>query len=186
MNDVTKILDQIERGDDQAAEKLLPILYQELRKLAQAKLAQEKSGQSIQATDLVHEAYLRLIGSPSSENQWNGRHHFFGAAAEAMRRILVDRARAKKAIKRGGDYHRIEFEQLDHPAARKADELLSLNEALQKLESEDAAKANLVKLRFFAGMTSRQAADLLKISKTTADRHWAYSRAWLKAEMSRE
>ncbi len=184
MGDATEILKSIAQGDAQAAKKLLPIVYEELRRLAKSRLASENSGQTLQATDLVHEAYRRLVDVADGEaEKWNSAGHFFGAAAEAMRRILIDRARAKAAIKRGGDLQRVEFEEIEHPAAQRPERLLLLDEALQELEQSDPAKAELVKLRFFAGLTGQQAAKALDISTTTADRHWAYARAWLKTRM---
>ena len=148
------------------------------------RLSNEKPGQTLQATDLVHEAYQRLVDvTEGSEEKWNSTGHFFGAAAEAMRRILIDRARARTAQKRGGDLQRVEFEGLDHPAARKPKRLLELDEALTLLEKEDAQKAQLVKLRFFAGLTNKQAAAALGVSPATADRAWSYARAWLKTHM---
>ena len=153
----------------------------QLRKLAKARLASENPGQTLQATDLVHEAYRRLVDATGGDDaKWNSTGHFFGAAAEAMRRILIDRARAKAAQKRGGELNRIEFEELEHPAAQRPEKLLELDEALTKLELHDPQKAELVKLRFFAGLTNKQAASALGISSATADRHWAYARAWLK------
>jgi len=185
MSNVTQILNAIEAGDRQAAEALLPVVYDELKKLARARLSDESPGQTLQATDLVHEAYKRLVdASDGHDEKWNSTGHFFGAAAEAMRRILIDRARARTALKRGGDMRRVEFEELDHPAANKPERLLELDEALQKLEQEDAQKAELVKLRFFAGLTNKQAAKVLSISPATADRAWAYARAWLKSAMA--
>lgn len=184
MSNVTQILGAIESGDQRAAEKLLPLVYDELRKLARARLSDENVGQTLQATDLVHEAYRRLVDVSNGDSEkWNCTGHFFGAAAEAMRRILIDRARAKAAQKRGGDMKRVEFEQLEHPAAKKSERLLELNDALIQLEDSDPQKAELVKLRFFAGLTSKQAAHALGISSATADRSWAFARAWLKTEM---
>ncbi|MFN3189429.1 MAG: sigma-70 family RNA polymerase sigma factor [Aureliella sp.] len=184
MSNVTQILNAIEAGDQQAADDLLPVVYDELRKLARARLSGELPGQTLQATDLVHEAYQRLVNvADGQDEKWNSTGHFFGAAAEAMRRILIDRARAKQAQKRGGDFQRVEFEGLEHPAARKPKRLLELDEALQKLEQEDAQKAELVKLRFFAGLTNKQAAKVLSIAPATADRAWSYARAWLKSAM---
>ena len=186
MSNVTQILHAIEAGDNQAAESLLPVVYDELRKLARARLTDELPGQTLQATDLVHEAYQRLVNVADGQDQkWNNTGHFFGAAAEAMRRILIDRARAKQAQKRGGDFQRVEFEGLEHPAAQKPKRLLELDEALQQLEREDAQKAELVKLRFYAGITNKQAAKVLGISTATADRAWSYSRAWLKSAITR-
>ena len=179
MSDVTQILSAIEQGDPRAAEQLLPLVYDELRKLAAQKLAHEKPGQTLAATALVHEAYLRLVGQ--NEPRYRDRGHFFAAAATAMRRILIDGARRKQTQKRGGGLHR---QQLEAVAAPEPDEeLLALDEALQKLAAEDPQKARLVELRHFAGLTGEQAAEVLGISPTTADRHWAYVRAWLQAEV---
>ena len=184
MSDVTKILQAIDEGDQQAAADLLPLVYSELRRLAKSRLTSEHPGQTLQATDLVHEAYHRLVDADSGDAaKWNSTGHFFGAAAEAMRRILIDRARAKAAQKRGGDLQRVEFEEIEHPAAKRPEKLLELDEALGRLEAKDPEKAQLVKLRFYAGLTNKQAAKALGISPATADRHWAYARAWLKTEM---
>ena len=184
MGDASEILKSIAQGDAQAANRLLPIVYEELRRLAKTRLALEKPGQTLQATDLVHEAYKRLVDVADGEAEiWNSAGHFFGAAAEAMRRILIDRARAKVAIRRGGGIQRVEFEEIEHPAAQRPERLLLLDGALQELEQSDPDKAELVKLRFFAGLTGQQAAKALDISTTTADRHWAYARAWLKSRM---
>jgi RNA polymerase sigma factor (TIGR02999 family) len=182
MNRVTRILAQIESGDPSAAHELLPLVYNELRALAAAKLAQEKPGQTLQATALVHEAYVRLVGQADGEPQkWNSRGHFFLAAAESMRRILIDNARRKLSQKHGGGRER---EELDAIAGPEPDEdLLALDEALQKLAAHDPAKARLVELRYFAGLTGDEAAKVLGISPTTADRHWAYARVWLQAEI---
>jgi RNA polymerase sigma factor (TIGR02999 family) len=183
MNEVTRVLSAMEQGDPQAAEQLLPLVYQELRKLAAQKLAQEKPGQTLQATALVHEAYLRLVGADKDQH-WNSRGHFFAAAAEAMRRILVDAARSKRAKKRAGGHRRVEM-AVDDLAARQHDQkLLDLDEALAKLEQQHPAKAQLVKLRYFAGLSIREAAETLCISTATADRHWAYARAWLQRQMT--
>jgi RNA polymerase sigma factor (TIGR02999 family) len=183
MSDVTRILSAIEQGDPHAAEQLLPLVYDELRKLAAARLAQEKPGQTLQATALVHEAYLRLVGGDQA-HQFNSRGHFFGACAEAMRRILVDAARAKKAEKRGGGQRRVELQPEELAAREQDDKLLAMHEALDLLEQQDAQKAQLVKLRYFAGLSIRQAAEALGISTATADRYWAFARAWLQREMS--
>jgi len=181
MADVTQILNAIEQGDAQAAEQLLPLVYDELRRLAAQKLTQEKPGQTLQPTALVHEAYLRLVGEGKKPRPYKDRGHFFAAAATAMRRILIDGARRKRAQKRGGGLQR---QDLDAVAAPKSDEdLLALNEALEKLNAQDSLKARLVELRYFAGLTSDQAAEVLGISPTTAERHWAYARAWLRAEV---
>lgn len=182
MTHISQLLHAVNSGDQHAAQELLPVIYDELRLLAKARLQNEKAGQTLQATDLVHEAYQRLVEGTGGE-QWNGTGHFFGAAAEAMRRILIDRARAKTAQKRGGDLQRVEFEELEHPAAKRPERFLLLDEALSKLEKQDPQKAQLVKLRFFAGLTNKQAATALGISTATADRQWAFARAWLKTEM---
>jgi RNA polymerase sigma factor (TIGR02999 family) len=182
MGDVTRILSSIEHGDSQAAEELLPLVYDELRKLASQKLSLEKPGQTLEATALVHEVYLRLVGA-EAEIRWNGRGHFFGAAAEAMRRILIERARRKGRIKRGGHWRRVDLERLDLVGSASPDELLTLDEALARLADEDAGAAALVKLRYFAGMTTEQAAESLGISVATAYRYWAYARAWLRCAL---
>ncbi len=180
MSDVTRILSAIEQGDPSAADQLLPLVYDELRKLAAAKMAQENPGQTLQATALVHEAYLRLVGS-ETRRTYRDRSHFFASAATAMRRILVDRARAKRSKKRGGGRHRELPEDVTAPLPD--DQLLDLHEALDKLAGEDPLKAQLVELRYFGGLTGDQAADVLGISPSTADRHWAFARAWLQAEV---
>jgi RNA polymerase sigma factor (TIGR02999 family) len=182
MNEVTRILSDIDHGDPQAAERLLPLVYSELRALAANKLAHEKPGQTLQGTALVHDAYLRLVGCEESPRLYRDRSHFFAAAASAMRHILIDNARRKLTEKRGGgDLHRQPLEGL---AAPEPDEdLLALDGALQKLAATDPEKARLVELRYFAGLTSEQAAEVLGISATTADRHWAYARAWLQTEI---
>ena len=185
MSDVTRILSQIQDGDPQAAAKLLPLVYDELRKLAAVKLAQEKPGQTLQATALVHEAYVRLVDG-QKVHQWNGRSHFFGAAAEAMRRILVENARGKMAFKRGGQLQRVNLEQAATLDSQPLEDLLALDEALDKLRQEDPVKAKLVELRYFAGLTVQQTADLLGISRATADRYWAYAKVWLFAAISGE
>jgi RNA polymerase sigma factor (TIGR02999 family) len=180
MSEITRILSAIEHGDVHAAEQILPLVYHELRKLAAMKLAQEKPGQTLQATALVHEAYLRLVGK-HQPCAYQDRGHFFAAAATAMRRILIDQARRKQTCKRGGGVSR---QQLEDVAAPEADEnLMALDEALKKLIAIDPAKARLVELRFFAGLTGEQAAQVLGISPSTADRDWAYARAWLQAEI---
>jgi RNA polymerase sigma factor (TIGR02999 family) len=182
MSEVMRILSAVEQGDSSAAEQLLPLVYEELRKLAAQKLAQEKAGQTLQATALVHEAYVRLVDVEEAQ-RWNGRGHFYSAAAEAMRRILVENARRKKALRRGGDRNRLD---LDEPAApRLSEDVLALDEALEKLALKDAAKAELVKLRYFAGLTMHQSAQTLGISLATAQRWWSYARAWLHQEISR-
>jgi RNA polymerase sigma factor (TIGR02999 family) len=182
MSDVTRILSQIEQGEPQAAEKLLPLVYEELRKLAAAKLAHEKPGQTLQATALVHEAYLRLVGSDKRQN-WNSQGHFFGAAAEAMRRILVDNARRKQSLKRGGGRARQQLEPNRLALPEFSEDLVALDEALTRLAAAEPQVAELVKLRYFAGRTLEQAAEALGIAPRTADVHWAYARAWLLAEL---
>jgi RNA polymerase sigma factor (TIGR02999 family) len=183
MNEVTRILSALEQGDPSAAEQLLPLVYDELRKLAAQKLAQEKAGQTLQATALVHEAYLRLVGN-GEEPHWNSRGHFFAAAAEAMRRILVEKARRKKRLKRGGDRCRLSLDDLELSVAEPGDDLLALDEALTKLAEKHPDRAALVKLRYFAGLTVDEAAASLGISPATADRHWTYARAWLYRELA--
>jgi RNA polymerase sigma factor (TIGR02999 family) len=178
MGDVTRILDDIERGDRHAAGRLLPLVYDELRRLAAARLAREAPGQSLQATALVHEAYLRLVG-PDPEKSFDGHGHFFAAAAEAMRRILIDRARDRKRLKRGGGRRRVRINLDALLAEPPGDDLLALDEALTALTHEELGAAELVKLRVFAGLTLAQAAEVLGIGRQTADRDWAYARAWL-------
>ena len=182
MSEVTRILHKIENGDSNAASELLPLVYDELRKLAKARMLHEKPGQTLQATALVHDAYLRLVGS-ESEKQWDSRGHFFAAAAEAMRRILINRARDKKRQKRAGDRKRVDFDNIQVAMDTPSEELIRLDEAIGQLEEKDALAAKLIKLRFFAGCTSAEAAKILEISTATADRYWAYARAWLKTEM---
>jgi RNA polymerase sigma factor (TIGR02999 family) len=184
MSEVTRILSAIEQGDPHAAAQLLPLVYDELRKLAAQKLAQEKPGQTLQATALVHEAYLRLVGH-MSDQKWDSRGHFFAAAAEAMRRILVENARRKRTQKHGGNFVRRTLEDLPQDTPELGDDLLALDEALEKLAKEEPVKAELVKLRHFAGLTVDEAAEALNISPATADRNWAYARAWLHAEITR-
>jgi RNA polymerase sigma factor (TIGR02999 family) len=185
MTGVTQILSEIEHGDAAAAERLLPLVYDELRKLAAAKLANEKPGQTLQATALVHEAYLRLVGSEPTQ-QWDNRWHFFAAAAEAMRRITIDRARDKKRLKRGGDFHRIDLEQAEIELDSNEDDLIALDEALGALEREDEVAAQVVKLRFFAGLKQREVATALGISLRTAERQWAFAHAWLYDRLRRD
>ena len=183
MSDVTQILSQIESGDLKAAEQLLPLVYDELRKLAAAKLAQEKPGQTLQSTALVHEAYLRLVSGGEYELSWENRGHFFAAAAEAMRRILVDQARRKNTQKAGGGHHRVEFSLVDVELRDRQLDMLALNETLARLEAMDPRAAQLVKLRFFVGMTIEQTAETLGISVATAKTDWLYAKTWLRAEM---
>lgn len=178
MNNVTGILDRIRQGEPQAAAQLLPLVYEELRRLAGQKLAKEQPGQTLQPTALVHEAYLRLVGG-GAEQQWDNRGHFFAAAAEAMRRILVDGARHRQRLKRRGVRHDIELDAIAGALAVPQLDLLALDEALTQLAAEDSRKAELVKLRYFAGLSLEEAADALGIARATAARHWAYARAWL-------
>jgi RNA polymerase sigma factor (TIGR02999 family) len=185
MSDVTRLLSALDRGDPHAAEQLLPLVYDELRQLAAQKLAREAPGQTLEATALVHEAYLRLVGG-GEDAKWDGRNHFFAAAAEAMRRILIESARRRKSQKRGGDLKREDLD-LDLLAGRElSEDLLSLDEALNKLASVDRQAAELVKLRYFAGLTIPEAAQVLGVSARTADSWWAYARAWLLAELRGE
>lgn len=182
MSDVTLILQRMERGDLQAADQLLPLVYAELRKLAAAKMAREPAGQTLQATALVHEAWLRLGGE--SQPSWQNRAHFFAAAAESMRRILIDRARSRRAIRHGGGQQRVNIDDLEVAAVEHDDDrLIAVDEALQKLAAEDASAAELVKLHYFAGLTIAEAAQALGISEATAWRWWAYARAWLAREI---
>jgi len=187
MSDVTRILSAIEQGDPSAADQLLPLVYDELRKLAAARLAQEKPGQTLQATALVHEAYVRLVGSGEAavpdKPHWDNRRHFFAAAAEAMRRILVDNARRKGSRKHGGGWQRRDLDADALAAAERNLDLLTLDEALRRLAEHDPLKAKLVELRYFAGLTGAQAAAVLGISASSADRHWVYTRAWLRREL---
>ena len=184
MTEVTRILSAIEQGDPHAAEQLLPILYDELRQLAAAKLAQEGPGQTLEPTALVHEAYLRLVG-PGEERHWDNCGHFFAAAAEAMRRILVENARRKRSAKHGGGRVRHDVDEVQAAAPEPAEDLVALDEALDRLAAQDPLKAELIKLRHFAGLTIEQAAQALGISMTTANRYWAYARAWLHQEITR-
>ena len=182
MSDVTKILSQIESGDPSAAEQLLPLVYDELRKLAAAKLAQEKPGQTLQATALVHEAYIRLVDVENPQ-QWHGRKHFFAAAAEAMRRILVDNARRKMALKHGGQLSRREYEEDSIAEAARPEEVIAVHNALDQLAAEDRLTADLVKLHYFGGCSLEDAAERLGMSRATAYRMWTYARAWLRAAL---
>jgi RNA polymerase sigma factor (TIGR02999 family) len=181
MSDVTQILQAIDAGDPNASEELLPLVYDELRKLAGARLAREPSGQTLQATALVHEAWIRLSGAANQE--WNSRGHFFGAAAEAMRRILIDRARKRKRVRHGGDLARVNLDSVVLATTTDDESLLRLDEALEKLTQESPEKAKLVKLRYFAGLSLKDAAAAMEISPATAKRHWAYARAWLLFEL---
>ena len=182
MSDVTRILSQIEQGDSAAAEQLLPLVYDELRRLAAAKLAHEKPGQTLQATALVHEAYVRLV-DVDQVGHWDSRGHFFAAAAEAMRRILVDEARSKRSAKRGGDRRRIDLEKVDLAETPAGEELLAFNDALQALEQDDPDAARLVKLRYFAGLSVEEAGNALGIPRSTAYDHWTFARAWLRCRL---
>jgi RNA polymerase sigma factor (TIGR02999 family) len=178
MAEVTQILNAMAAGDPQGAEELLPLVYDELRMLAAARLALEHAGQTLQPTALVHEAYLRLVGSGQPQN-WNGRGHFFAAAAEAMRRILINRARDKHRLKRGGGRKRVDLDALENPLTAPSDDLLELDDALQRLAATNAQAAELVKLRFFAGFTQQESAAALGLAARSADRLWAFARAWL-------
>ena len=184
MSDVTQILSAIEQGDPSAAEQLLPLVYDELRKLAAQKMANEKPGQTLQATALVHEAYIRLVDVEKAQH-WDSRRHFFAAAAEAMRRILVENARRKHRLKRGGEMRRKNLDDVEVECELPHDELLDLDEAIARLEQEDSEKACLIQLRFFAGLSHEEAAQVLGLSAVTAKRHWRYARAWLRREMQR-
>ena len=182
MSEVTRVLSAIDRGDPHAAARLLPLVYDELRKLAAERLAREKPGQTLQATALVHEAYLRLVGDETARH-WDGRGHFFAAAAEAMRRILVESARRRGSEKRGGRLRRLDFEAAQPLTEPPADDLLALDEALDQLAREDPVKAELVKLRCFAGLSHQEAAQALNLSRATADRYWAYAKSWLYCKL---
>ncbi len=181
MNEVTQVLQSIEQGNPRAAGELLPLVYGELRKLAASRMAREAPGQTLQPTALVHEAWLRLVGN--EPRQWAGRAHFFGAAAEAMRRILIDKARRKAALRHGGGQQRVDVDEVELAAPTTDDQLLAINDALDKLAAEHPDKAQLVKLRYFAGSSIEEAAEILGISDATAKRWWAYARAWLFAEI---
>jgi RNA polymerase sigma factor (TIGR02999 family) len=183
MNEVTRVLSAIEQGDPHAAEQLLPLVYQELRQLAAQKLAQEKPGQTLEATALVHEAYLRLVDVEKAQH-WDSRGHFFAAAAEAMRRILIEEARRKQRVRHGGGRKRLDLDRLDPADEEGGDDLLAVDEALERLAREDATVAEVVKLRYFAGLTMEETAAALGISLRTANRHWAFARAWLYEQLS--
>jgi RNA polymerase sigma factor (TIGR02999 family) len=184
MSEVTQILSAIEQGDPSAAERLLPLVYDELRKLAAQKLAHEQPGQTLEATALVHEAYLRLVDGEQAQH-WNSRRHFFAACAEAMRRILVESARRKQSLKRGGDRARVEFDRLPLAEPEPREDLLALDAALTRLAAIDRLAAELVQLRYFAGLTLPLAAECLAVSARTAGRLWAFARAWLQREIER-
>ena len=185
MTGVTQILASIEQGDPHAAEQLLPLVYEELRKLAAARMAQESPDHTLQATSLVHEAYVRLVDTDKVRH-WDSRGHFFAAAGEAMRRILVESARSKAREKRGGDWQRVDFEKLDVSTSVSPDQLVALDDALLRLATLDNLAAELVKLRYFVGLPLGQAAKALGVSAATAYRHWAYARAWLRSELLKE
>jgi RNA polymerase sigma factor (TIGR02999 family) len=184
MSDVTRILCAIDQGDSEAAEQLLPLVYDELRRLAAQKLGQENPGQTLEATALVHEAYLRLVDTERAR-QWNGRTHFFRAAAEAMRRILVDRARHKQSQKRGGAWKQVELEVAAKVDEDPSDDVVAVHEALELLAQHDPVKAELVKLRYFAGLSVEEAGELLGVSRATADRYWRYAKTWLYCALTR-
>jgi RNA polymerase sigma factor (TIGR02999 family) len=181
MSEVTRFLDRVEQGDPEAAAELLPLVYEELRQLAAARMAHELPGQTLQATALVHEAWLRLTGSAAVH--WNGRGHFFGAAAEAMRRILVERARHKARLRRGGQSQRVDLAQVTVATEDSDDTVLAIHDALEKLARESPQQADIVKLRYFAGLEHAEIAGALGISEATVRRHWAYARSWLYAEL---
>jgi RNA polymerase sigma factor (TIGR02999 family) len=184
MSEVTRILNSIEQGDARAADELLPLVYAELRRLAAQKMARESPGHTLQPTALVHEAWLRLVGEQNQ--QWDSRGHFFAAATEAMRRILIEHARRKNAVKRGVDFERVNFENVDVAILAEGGEFLLLNDALEKLEREDPDAAQVVKLRFFAGLTNEQAGKVLGVTDRTAKRYWTFARAWLFQELRRK
>jgi len=183
MGDVTVILDAIQRGEPRASEELIPLVYDELRQLAASRLSHQPPGQTVQATELVHEAYLQLVGSPTEA--WDGRRHFFHAAAEAMRHILIDRARRKQRLKHGGNLQRVELEGIQLPSAMPDEELLALNEALDRLAAVEKNAASLVKLRFFGELTRVQSAEVLGISPRSVNNLWAFAKAWLYRELQR-
>jgi RNA polymerase sigma factor (TIGR02999 family) len=182
MSDVTRILAAIEQGDARAADELLPLVYQELRRLAAQKMSHERPGQTLQATALVHEAYIRLVGA--EVQNFSGRTHFFAAAAEAMRRILIDNARRKQRLKHGGEQQKIDLDDIELAIKAPSDDLIALDEALARLAKRDKVKADLVKLRFFAGLTLEQAAGILNLPERTAKRYWAHARAWLYRQVN--
>jgi RNA polymerase sigma factor (TIGR02999 family) len=177
MSEITQVLQAIRRGDGRASEELLPLVYNELRQLAAARMSQESAGQTLQATALVHEAWLRMVGD--GDREWQNRAHFFGAAAEAMRRILVDNARRKSRLKRGGDQARVDIEELDLVATSPDEKILLMDEALEKLQAEDPEKARIVVMKFFGGMTNQEVAENLGVTERTVERQWAFAKAWL-------
>ena len=182
MTDVTRILNAIDQGDERAADRLLPLVYEELRRLAAHKMSHEPPGQTLQATALVHEAYIRLVGAEAQN--WSGRTHFFTAAAEAMRRILIENARRKQRLKRGGGQRRVDLNEAELPVEAPSDDLIALDKALAKLTAKDKVEADLVKLRYFAGLTLEQSATILGLSDRTATRYWAHARAWLHRQIT--
>jgi RNA polymerase sigma factor (TIGR02999 family) len=182
-NDVTQILQALVQGNRAAAAELLPLVYEELRKLAARNMAGEQPGQTMDATGLVHEAYVRLVGPDGEKQQWEGRAHFFGAAAQAMRRILVENARRKARVKHGGELKRVSLSEAEPAVVPTSDEVLALDEALTRFAAEEPVAAQVVELRYFAGCSIDEAADMLGISRATANRHWAYARAWLRCEL---
>jgi RNA polymerase sigma factor (TIGR02999 family) len=183
VSDVTRILNAIEQGDAKAADELLPLVYEELRRLAAQKMSHEQPGQTLEATALVHEAYIRLVGAEAQN--WSGRTHFFAAAAEAMRRILIENARRKQRYKHGADYHRVDLNGSAITSEGPSTDLIALDEALTKFSEAEPAVAELVKMRYFAGLTLEQSAAILGVSRRTADRYWAYARAWLYQEITK-
>ena len=183
MSEVTRILTAIEQGDSRAVDQLLPLVYEELRRLAAQKMSHERPGQTLEATALVHEAYIRLVGAEAQN--WSGRTHFFAAAAEAMRRILIENARRKQRYKHGADQHRVDLDGSEIAIEGPSTDLIAIDEALSKLAKEDHVVADLVKMRYFAGLTIEQAASILGVSRRTADRYWAYARAWLYQEITK-
>ena len=184
MNDITRILNSIEQGDAKAAGELLPLVYEELRKLAAVRMAREAPGQTLQATALVHEAWLRLTGN--EDQKWDGRAHFFGAAAEAMRRILVERARSRQRLRHGGGQQQVDLEAVEIPMTVEDEKLLQVNEVLGELEAEDATQAQIVKMKFFMGMKAEEIAAALGVSEKTVQRHWAHAKAWLFERIRRQ
>ena len=184
MSEVTHLLERVQQGDSKAADELLPLVYDELRKLAAARMAREVPGQTLQATALVHEAWLRLAGG--GEQHWNGRGHFFGAAAEAMRRILVERARKRDRVRHGGGLEKVDWEHVTIATADSGDTILAIHEALEKLTAESPQKAEIVKLRYFTGLEHQEIAEVLGVSEPTVRRHWTYARAWLYAELKQK
>jgi RNA polymerase sigma factor (TIGR02999 family) len=184
MNDISRLLEAAVNGDRRAADELLPVVYDELRRLAAQRMAAEKPGQTLNATALVHEAYLRLVANEQA-NQWDGRGHFFAAAAEAMRRILVENARRRSRLKHGGELNRVPIENAELPSGPTPEQILALDEALSRLAIEEPAAAKVVELRYFTGLSIDETADALGISRATANRHWAYAKAWLRCEMGK-